>query len=485
MKPMSKARKTERLKQKNDKLLSNFAFKFDLRHYNPGLVCQPTTGHRGAPFLLHLDSMAGGAHNTDYVVSKLREYLAAEWLRLKVEAVTAAEKALPLPGSGSGAGAGGTSGAETTAADAIKKARAAATAAAVPGLFGKKALPHKQMNVPQQNNDSDCGLYLLTCIERVVSGKMPALVTAEEITAAADSRASLKGSKLPTGFLRQDWFVGPQTARLQRSHITLLILEQLFDAQIAQMLKAEAAAEAEGTEVEVAVVEAQRKVRMDISEFIKVYRARVERHQSAVDAAEVRVRTQRVRAAQRDAGGGGQGGGGGGLGGGGGGKGGSNGGGGGDGKKRKAGHHDTQPAAKKPRVPGEGGGGGQGGGGGNGGGGGARHKGGGKHPAGRYNLRPRGGRTAAADTAAQAEVGGLAHQGLSSHQPRGPRRPRCPRCPDFEMGPQIGRRPHLDSGHCDVFQRAAARTDARSRRARGPAPSPPPCTMHYGGGEPF
>jgi hypothetical protein len=61
----------------------------------PGLVVKPTTvsdtdddqedtplGQRkapgpvgaGAPFLLHLDSMAGG-HKTSFVVAKLREYL--------------------------------------------------------------------------------------------------------------------------------------------------------------------------------------------------------------------------------------------------------------------------------------------------------------------------------------------------------------------------------------------------------------------------
>ena len=40
-------------------------------------------GARPTPYLLHMDSMAGG-HKSSVVAMKIREYLAMEWLRLNL-----------------------------------------------------------------------------------------------------------------------------------------------------------------------------------------------------------------------------------------------------------------------------------------------------------------------------------------------------------------------------------------------------------------
>jgi hypothetical protein len=117
----------------------------------------------------------------------------------------------------------------------------------VPDRFSKTGLPQKRMRIPQQDNGCDCGLFLLTFIERfvcgcrrrdgggdggggggggsgggdggggggsgVIDGVMPALLTAEEITAADSGAVRPDGSKLPVGFLCKAWGLLRTTSR--------------------------------------------------------------------------------------------------------------------------------------------------------------------------------------------------------------------------------------------------------------------------------
>ena len=162
-------------------------------------------------------------------------------------------------------------------------AGAAAAAVAVPDLFGSALLPQRRMRVPQQDNDFDCGLFLLTFIERFTT-KIPE-VTAAVIAAAVNDDLQPTGSMLPEGFLRREWFV-PEVAAMQRSRITLLILEQLLAAQLDLGAAEEGAAET--------VVTAQQGNRAHVVEelgrIIQEVGALVGQRQLAVDAAEARAR---------------------------------------------------------------------------------------------------------------------------------------------------------------------------------------------------
>ena len=84
-----------------------------------------------APYLLHLDSMAGG-HKTSYVVTRLREYLAMEYHRQ--------------------------CGQSTRAGEVEKNGKLL--------QFSSDSLPHLRMKIPQQDNGCDCGLFLLSCMVR-------------------------------------------------------------------------------------------------------------------------------------------------------------------------------------------------------------------------------------------------------------------------------------------------------------------------------
>ena len=231
-----------------------------------------TAAAAGAPYLLHLDSLDRGGHDTNFVVAKLREYLTLEWSRQNpAEVVSPAEEVVP---AGAGAGAGARAGAI--------KAAAAAAAAAGPDFFGQASLPHERMRIPLQDNDSDCGLFLLTCIERFITPKMPEVLSAAEITAAHSGAQLVNGSKLPAGFLRQDWFAGPQTAAWQRSRITLLILEHIFSA-----LPDPDAAAAEGaSDAAVKELRAERMlVSKNLNAVIEEYRNLAEQRRSLMDQA--------------------------------------------------------------------------------------------------------------------------------------------------------------------------------------------------------
>ena len=151
---------------------------------------------RPGPFLLHLDSMSGG-HKTSMVATRLREYLAMEWLRLNPNT---------KPQSGLREG-------ETTLF-----------------LFTKDLLQQKRMKVPQQDNGCDCGVFLCMFFKHfflhdLKNPKLPDRMTPGDVMAAWRQDTS-PFPALPEGFLRRDWFP-PEEASKARSELMFDILEQL------------------------------------------------------------------------------------------------------------------------------------------------------------------------------------------------------------------------------------------------------------------
>lgn len=140
--------------------------------------------------LLHLDSMSGG-HRTTQVCVRLREYLAMEYLRWKPES----QVGEPQPGVANLLG------------------------------FTKTGLESRRMKVPQQDNGCDCGLFVLSFIERFFVS-LPKRLSKADIESAHKGTLPESGS-LPPGFLRSNWFV-PEEAALQRSQISREILNVLL-----------------------------------------------------------------------------------------------------------------------------------------------------------------------------------------------------------------------------------------------------------------
>ena len=136
--------------------------------------------------LLHLDSMSGG-HRTTQVCVRLREYLAMEYLRWKPEA----QVGEPQSGEANLLG------------------------------FTKTGLESRRMKVPQQDNGCDCGLFVLSFIERFLVS-LPKRLSKTDIESAHKGTLPESGSLTP-GFLRSNWFV-PEEAALQRSQISREIL---------------------------------------------------------------------------------------------------------------------------------------------------------------------------------------------------------------------------------------------------------------------
>ena len=145
------------------------------------------------PTFLHLDSMRGG-HDTKRTVAKLREYLAMEWLRVNPKE---AEKYM-----------------DTQDTNLVH--------------FNDKEMPHYRLRVPQQDNGSDCGVFLLEYLNRFAIN-MPKQLTSEEITAAYRNDSCPSSSALPQDFLRRDWFVSEESM-VARPQISLMILKELKNA---------------------------------------------------------------------------------------------------------------------------------------------------------------------------------------------------------------------------------------------------------------
>jgi|AntAceMinimDraft_5_1070358.scaffolds.fasta_scaffold03367_4 hypothetical protein len=217
---------------------------------------------RPGPYLLHLDSMAGG-HRTQFVVKKLREYLACEWQRLNPHRVDVATTAV----------------AEKNGTKLLQ--------------FAKTTLPSLRLKIPQQDNGCDCGLFLLSFMQRFISPAVPAQLSAAAIIAAFRGDAPPEGSLLPVGFLRNDWFVTEEAA-LQRVHITELILTQLYNAQP----DPELARRANAAEATVAKYEQQRQ---NIEIVLDEVRERVADRKRTVFTAEKRMVDRRSKEAARKA----------------------------------------------------------------------------------------------------------------------------------------------------------------------------------------
>ena len=91
--------------------------------------------------------------------------------------------------------------------------------------FTKERLPQKRMRIPQQDNGSDCGLFLLICIKKFLES-MPTQLTVADVDAAHKDLPVAEGSTLDAGFLRGSWFV-KELASLMRVQITEKVLEAL------------------------------------------------------------------------------------------------------------------------------------------------------------------------------------------------------------------------------------------------------------------
>jgi hypothetical protein len=149
------------------------------------------------PCLLHLDSMSGG-HRSAQVCNRLREYLAMEWLKLHEDEASK----YPRPREGE--------------ANLLR--------------FTKEGLEHKRMKVPQQDNGCDCGVFVLSFLQRFFQPHLPKRLTKDEINAAYKDFKTLRPSPLRKNFLRPSWFV-PEEAALQRSEITRdMIMRALLES---------------------------------------------------------------------------------------------------------------------------------------------------------------------------------------------------------------------------------------------------------------
>jgi hypothetical protein len=186
-----------------------------------------------------------------------------------------------------GAKVAAAAGAKVAAAAGAKVAAAAAAAAAVRvtaevakvnALFDKASLPQRRMNCPQQDNDSDCGLFALSFIQRFTTPEMPRQLTAADVDAAITGSPRPDGSApLPDGFLREEWFVKEETL-LQRSRIMLLILLEFLSALPDPAAAGAAAATAD-------VVAARQRQRVAIDRVVVEVRARIASREAAVAAA--------------------------------------------------------------------------------------------------------------------------------------------------------------------------------------------------------
>lgn len=214
---------------------------------------------RPHPCLLHLDSMSSG-HKTSFVVSRLREYLAMEWRQLYPGRAP--------PGMG-----------ETTAE---KNGTTLLH-------FNKNILKQARMDVPQQDNGCDCGLFLLSFMQRFITPSMPDQLSCLEVQAAKAGKPPPPGSVLPKDFLRKDWFVVEEAALL-RKQITMLILEQLRNAQ-PDPERARRAGVAEAT------VEKYERRHKSIDLVMDEVRECINKRTEDVSKAEVRLEKKRKKAA--------------------------------------------------------------------------------------------------------------------------------------------------------------------------------------------
>jgi len=146
-------------------------------------------GARPTPYLLHMDSMAGG-HKSSVVAMKIREYLAMEWLRLNSDTVVVSEEGQ---------------------AQLLQ--------------FDKSSLLHQRMRVPQQDNGCDCGVFLCMFFEKFLED-LPDVISSQDVQAAVRGDASPYSTFMKPGFLRRDWFL-PEAALVTRSELMRDILNEL------------------------------------------------------------------------------------------------------------------------------------------------------------------------------------------------------------------------------------------------------------------
>ena len=146
-------------------------------------------GARPTPYLLHMDSMAGG-HKSSVVAMKIREYLAMEWLRLNPDTVVVGEEGQ---------------------AKLLQ--------------FDKSSLLHQRMRIPQQDNGCDCGVFLCMFFEKFLED-LPDVISSQDVQAAVRGDASPYSTFMKPGFLRRDWFL-PEAALVTRSELMRDILNEL------------------------------------------------------------------------------------------------------------------------------------------------------------------------------------------------------------------------------------------------------------------
>jgi hypothetical protein len=143
-----------------------------------------------SPVLMHLDSMASSGHNMGNISRTLRKYLEKEWdHRQELNSV-------PLCNRSS-------------------------------RLFTTDNLPCRKMVLPQQNNCTDCGCFLLAYVQHFIAA-MPLRLTLEMVdraTAAPTQQGGAKGQGLRVAGV--DCFLGKHWFNVQRGYSLRRVLKNV------------------------------------------------------------------------------------------------------------------------------------------------------------------------------------------------------------------------------------------------------------------
>ena len=190
------------------------------------------------PVILHLDSMVHG-HPTNEVGKKLRAYLHREWGSREAKAAAGMARPAPLPGVGGGgvpalapapapAAAPCTAVADAAAGAAMGFPVAAPSAAAAlgaepvqsPSVFPAPHLPQRdfskiecfRMGLPQQDNSTDCGCFLLAYVEHFADALADLVpgITGAMLQELKRKKPATPGIQLAEGktpfFMGKQWF---------------------------------------------------------------------------------------------------------------------------------------------------------------------------------------------------------------------------------------------------------------------------------------
>jgi len=150
-------------------------------HWSLIVVCNP--GGAREPFMLHLDSMLGG-HNSASVSATIKKYLDKEWIAQKGESAES------------------------------------------PKFTRERYMPTFRPHVPRQQNGCDCGVFILSFVEKFVTEDKLDVLTKDYAKLSTETHPS-DGRKL---FLRKNWFPPNETADEMRTKVSLLIIQVIADS---------------------------------------------------------------------------------------------------------------------------------------------------------------------------------------------------------------------------------------------------------------